>query len=51
MRRGTGTGQVNPEGQADEELKLMAINGLLGQDSERALPMLEKLLAGNNTPA
>ena len=36
VRRGTGTGRSIPKAQADEELKLMAINGLLGQDPERA---------------
>ena len=31
---------------ADEDLKLMAISGLLNTDAERAIPMLEKLLQG-----
>jgi HEAT repeats/Tetratricopeptide repeat len=35
-----------PENVADEDLKLMAINGLLNTDAERAIPMLEKLLQG-----
>lgn len=33
-----------PEAEADEDLKVMAINSLLTSDPERALPMLEKLL-------
>jgi HEAT repeat protein len=49
VRRSTGQ-PVNPESQADEEMKLIALNALQHQDSERAVPMLEKLLAGNNTP-
>ena len=34
----------DPEGQTDEELKLMALNGLIHVDPEKALPLLEKLL-------
>ena len=37
---------ARPENVADEDLKLMAINGLLNTDAERAIPMLEKLLQG-----
>ena len=47
----SSTGQPgNPETQADEDMKRMAINALQHQDPERAVPILEKLLAGNNTP-
>ncbi|PYM12304.1 MAG: hypothetical protein DME18_11800 [Verrucomicrobia bacterium] len=35
---------VNPEGQTDEGLKLMALNGLIHADPEKALPLLQKLL-------
>jgi len=41
---------VNPDTQADEELKLIAINSLMHTDSEKALPMLRKLLEGNQPP-
>jgi tetratricopeptide (TPR) repeat protein len=41
---------VKPEQETDEELKLLAIRGLLNTDSERALPMLESLLQGNASP-
>ncbi len=41
---------VSPEVQADEELKLFAIQGLQHQDPEQAIPMLEKLLQGTSTP-
>lgn len=32
----------------DDELKLMAINGLMQTDPERAIPILEKILTGNS---
>jgi HEAT repeat protein len=41
---------VAPEAESDEELKLIAINALLNTDAERAVPMLEKLLQGNQSP-
>ncbi len=41
---------VSPEVQADEELKLFAIQGLQHQDPELAIPMLEKLLQGTSSP-
>jgi HEAT repeat protein len=49
VRRGAGQ-PVNPESQADEDMKMMALNALQHQDPERAVPLLEKLLAGNNPP-
>ncbi|HUG53408.1 MAG TPA: HEAT repeat domain-containing protein [Vicinamibacteria bacterium] len=39
-----------PERQADEDLKLIAINALMSSDAEQAVPMLEKLLAGGASP-
>jgi tetratricopeptide (TPR) repeat protein len=41
---------VRPEQESDEELKLLAVRGLLNTDAERALPMLEALLQGNAAP-
>lgn len=35
---------VSPENQADEDLKLYAINALMNSDAERAVPLLEGLL-------
>lgn len=35
---------VSPENQADEDLKLYAINALINSDAERAVPLLEGLL-------
>jgi hypothetical protein len=38
-------GQPNsPESESDEELKLLAMNSLMQQDADRAIPLLEKLL-------
>jgi HEAT repeat protein len=34
----------------DDELKLYALNGLLGSDPVRALPLLQKFLQGNHPP-
>jgi HEAT repeat protein len=39
-----------PERESDEELKLIAINGLLGTHAEQAVAMLEKFLGSNASP-
>jgi len=45
------TGQpVSPDQTADEELKLMALNAVMQSDPERALPLLEKVLQGADSP-
>ena len=45
VRQATGQG-VSPESQTDEDLKLLAIQGLMNSgDSDRVIPLLEKLLA------
>ena len=41
---------VAPEAESDEELKLMAINGLMQSDPDRAIPLLEGLLKGSASP-
>jgi len=41
---------VAPETQGDDELKLMALRGLMQSDSERAMPIIEQMLAGTNSP-
>ncbi len=41
---------VKPGDQGDEELKLMAIQGLMNSDSERAMPLLEKVINGSASP-
>ena len=46
-----GSGQaVSPTQETNEDLKLMAINSLMGADPDRAMPLLEGLLKGNGTP-
>ena len=41
---------VTPESQNDEELKLMALRALMNSDAERAMPIIEQMLAGPNSP-
>ena len=45
------TGQpAHPESQPDEELKMLAIQGLMNSDPQRAMPLLEKVLNGTASP-
>lgn len=44
VRASTGQG-TPPESETDEELKLLAMNSLMQQDADRAIPLLEKVLA------
>jgi HEAT repeat protein len=39
--------EIEPEHVADEDVKLMAINGLMNSDPERAIPILEGILNGH----
>ena len=48
--RGESGKPPNPAAEEDEELKLYALNGLLAADSERAVPLLLKFLAGSHSP-
>lgn len=48
IRQGSGQA-ISPESEDDDELKLMALNGLLNMDAERAVPMLEKILSGTGS--
>jgi HEAT repeat protein len=41
--------QVKPSDVEDEDVKLMAIHALMNTDSERAIPLLEKILKGNSS--
>ncbi|NWF85675.1 MAG: HEAT repeat domain-containing protein [Bryobacteraceae bacterium] len=41
---------VSPENIADDDLKLMALNGLMHSDPQRALPILQKIIAGPQSP-
>ena len=49
VRQSTGQ-PMSPESTNDEELKLMALRGLMNSDSERAMPIIEQMLAGPNSP-
>ena len=48
VRAQAGT-PVNPAAEADEEMKLIAINSLLQSDPSVAYPALQKVLAGNSS--
>jgi HEAT repeat protein len=41
---------VSPASQDDEELKLMALRGIMQSDPEHALPVIEQMLTGTNPP-
>jgi len=49
VRQSTGQ-PVRPEKQGDEDLRMLAIQGLMNSDEERALPLLEKVLQGSASP-
>jgi hypothetical protein len=48
IRAQNGT-PVSPSAEPDEELKLLALNSLMASDPDKALPILQKLLASNNS--
>jgi tetratricopeptide (TPR) repeat protein len=41
---------VSPASQDDDELKLMALRGIMQSDPEQAYPIIEKMLSGANSP-
>lgn len=41
---------VSPNSESSDDLKILALNGLLQSDPDQALPIIEKLLKSNNTP-
>jgi HEAT repeat protein len=49
VRQGTGPAP-RPESQNDDDLKMLAIQGLMNSDPERAMPLLEKVLNGSASP-
>jgi len=49
VRQGTGN-PSHPENQSDCDLKMLAIQGLMNNDPERAVPLLEKVLNGATCP-
>lgn len=42
--------KVSPDNQSDDDLKLLALNGLVQSDPDRAYPYLEKLLKSAQSP-
>ena len=42
--------KIEPERVDDEELKLIALNGLMQSDPERAVPVLDHILQSSNSP-
>jgi HEAT repeat protein len=48
--RGAGGQPVRPEAQADEDLKIYAMNALANSDPAQAVPMLERQLTGTGSP-
>lgn len=45
--RGKSGDPVPPQTEPDQDLKLLALNALMQQDQSQAVPILEKILAGN----
>jgi len=48
VRQASGQG-VSPEAQNTEELKLLALRGLMNSDPDKALPMIQQLMTGNSS--
>src|ERR1700690_181619 len=42
--------KANPEAQGDEDLKMLALQGLMNSDPGKAIPMVEKMLNGSASP-
>jgi tetratricopeptide (TPR) repeat protein len=49
LRQASGQ-TVSPEAQNDEEMKLLALRALMNTDPERAMPIIEQMLARANSP-
>jgi HEAT repeat protein len=49
LRQASGQ-TVAPENQVDEDTKLMALRGLMNSDPDRAMPIIEQMLAGAISP-
>jgi hypothetical protein len=47
--RGNSGDPVAPQVESDENLKLLALNALMQQDQAQAIPILQKILAGNQS--
>ncbi|HEX9161579.1 MAG TPA: HEAT repeat domain-containing protein [Thermoanaerobaculia bacterium] len=49
IRQSSGQ-RVEPDNTNDDDLKLVILNGLMGSDPEKAVPVLERILTGNSSP-
>lgn len=49
VRSSTGA-KTNPEAQNDEDLKLLALQGLMNRSPEKAIPLVEGILNGGGSP-
>ena len=49
LRQASGQ-RVSPESQSDDELKLLALRGLMNSDPDQALSIIDKILAGTSSP-
>jgi len=47
--RGRSGHPVSPQAEPDENLKLLALNALMQQDQAQAVPILQKILSGNQS--
>jgi HEAT repeat protein len=47
--RGKSGHPVQPQAEPDEELKLLALNSVMQQDPQRAIPIIQQILAGNGS--
>jgi HEAT repeat protein len=47
--RGKSGHPVSPQAEPDENLKLLALNALMQQDQAQAVPILQKILSGNQS--
>ena len=48
--RSTTGSKANPEAQNDEDLKLLALQGLMNSSPEKAIPLVEGILNGSGSP-
>jgi hypothetical protein len=48
--RSTTGSKANPEAQNDEDLKLLALQGLMNSSPEKAIPLVEGILNGTGSP-
>lgn len=49
IRQASGQ-KVSPDAQQDDDLKLLALSGLMAGNADRALPVLQEMLAAPNSP-